>query len=105
MAAVTRQQDVRRGLGEDVSDHTTQSSDTTKDVERRLIARYRDMQPWEKLATARALSMASQQLALAGLPLRHPDSGTEELRMRLVSLRLPPALVQRALGWSPPTVA
>ena len=77
----------------------TQSPDTTEDVERILMARYRNMAPWEKLAITRELSRASQVLALAGLRIRHPDADAGELRMRLASLRLSPDLMERALGW------
>jgi hypothetical protein len=86
-----------------VSNYTTQSSDTSEDVERLLIESYRAMAPWEKLAIARDLSMTSQVLALAGLRIRHPSAGSEELRMRLAAFRLPPDLLKEALGWSAPS--
>ena len=42
-------------------------------------------------------------LALAGLRIRHPSAGSEELRMRLAAFRLPPDLLKEALGWSAPS--
>ena len=88
-----------------MGDYTTQSEDTSEDVERILIARYRNMASWEKLAITCELWRGSQQLALAGLRIRHPVADSEELRMRLASLRLPPDVMQRAFGWSAPPSA
>jgi len=59
------------------------------------------MAPWEKVEILRHLSRASQDLALAGLRLRHPRADVEELRLRLAATRLPEDAMRLAFGWPP----
>jgi hypothetical protein len=77
-----------------VSAYTLQSRDTSLEAERYLIERYRHMDAAQKVEIVRELSRASQELALVGLRMRHPDAGDRELRLRLAALRLSPETVE-----------
>lgn len=58
------------------------------------------MSPEEKAATFTALTMAVQELALAGLRQRYPAATEDELRLRLAVRRLGADVVRRVTGWS-----
>ncbi|WP_428263644.1 hypothetical protein [Haliangium sp.] len=81
--------------------YKTQSPDTSEEAERLLFERYRTMEPWEKAQLAAELSRAVDQLALAGLRLRHPDADERELRMRLAATRIDRETMIQAFGWDP----
>ncbi|MBN1946664.1 MAG: hypothetical protein JW797_13400 [Bradymonadales bacterium] len=57
------------------------------------------MSPQQKLERVRALNHAVQQLALADICLRHPDSTPREQALRLASRWIEPELMMRAFGW------
>lgn len=64
------------------------SSDTTAEAERIQIERWRAMTPLEKARIVSELSVAVQELALAGIRMRHPGASEEECRLRLAVLKL-----------------
>jgi hypothetical protein len=76
-------------------------SDTHPEVLARIIAAHRGMTPREKMERVLACIAASETMARAGLRVRHPGIGEEELRRRLAALRLGPQLVRDAFGWDP----
>jgi hypothetical protein len=59
---------------------------------------YAAMTPGEKLRRMSELTLAANQLALAGLAARHPEESRQELLLRLARLRLGDELVDRAYG-------
>ena len=85
-----------------MSGYRTQAPDTSIEAERVLIQRYRNMSPAEKLAIVSALTQAAEDLALAGVRLRHPDAPHDELRLRVAARRLSPESMTAAFGWPPP---
>jgi hypothetical protein len=82
--------------------HVARPADTTPEAWAKQFDLYRRMTSAQKADGIRALTLAVNRLALAGLRQRHPDAGESELRLRLAVLRLGEELVARAYGWRPP---
>lgn len=78
--------------------HPQQLDDTSADVRMMLRELYASMTPGEKLRRMSELTLAANQLALAGLAARHPQESRHELLLRLARLRLGDELVDRAYG-------
>jgi len=76
-------------------------TDTSPEAERVVIARLRELAPWQKLQQVVEMNAALRQLSLAGLKNRYPDASAEELQRRLAAVWLEPELVRRAYGWDP----
>ena len=72
--------------------------DTPADVQAVLRERFATMTPAEKLRRMSELTLAANQLALAGLTVRHPGESQQEILLRLARLRLGDYLVDRAYG-------
>jgi hypothetical protein len=72
--------------------------DTSSDARRVQHELYASMTPSEKLTRMRELTMAGNQLALAGLAARHPGESRQQLLLRLARLRLGDDMVDRAYG-------
>jgi len=77
------------------------SRDTSPDVQRMLVARFRTMTTAEKAQLVDSLTRGCEALALAGIRMRHPDATAEELRLRLGALRMGRDLVLAVYGWDP----
>ena len=77
-------------------------SDTSPEALAKQIELYRRMTPSEKADRLRALTLAVNTLALAGLRQRHPAADEHELHLRLAALRLGEDLVAQVYGWRPP---
>jgi hypothetical protein len=75
-----------------------QLDDTSTDARRVQHELYASMTPFEKLMRMSELTVAVNQLALAGLAARHPDESRQQLLLRLARLRLGDDLVDRAYG-------
>ena len=71
------------------------TSEEAREVMRRL---YASMTPAEKLKRMSELTVAANQLALAGLRSRHPNESERALLLRLARIRLGDELVNRAYG-------
>lgn len=89
-----------------MDEYCPQASDTREDVDRAMFERLRAMTPLERLQVAMASYAAAERLSIAGLRLRHPDAGEDELRMRAAALRLGRDTMlrffgERALAWLP----
>jgi hypothetical protein len=72
------------------------SLDTSPEVERLQIERWRRMSPAEKAAIVSGLTQTACDLALAGIRLRHPDASPREQFLRLALITLGPDLARRA---------
>ena len=72
------------------------SADTNADIEQRQIARWREMSSVEKLALVSAASIATRQLAEAGIRARYPEASDREQFLRLAMLTLGPELARAA---------
>jgi hypothetical protein len=82
--------------------HTARPADTTPEAWARQFDLYRRMTSLQKAEGIRALTLAVNDLALAGLRRQYPAAGEPELRLRLAVLRLGEEPVARAYGWRPP---
>lgn len=76
-------------------------NDTHPSIEALLIAGYRRMSPAQKIERVGALMRTVQELALADIRRRHPESGAAEQDLRLASRWIEPELMVRAFGWDP----
>ena len=77
-------------------------NDTTPEAEAILVEGFRRMTPQEKLARVADLNRALDQLAEAGILLRHgPDLPERELRLRKAALRLDRETMIRVFNWDP----
>jgi len=80
---------------------TPQTSDSAPEIEDRQIEAWRAMTPAAKLHLVGELVRATEELALAGVRMRHPSADEREQQLRLAALRLDRATVLRWLGWDP----
>ncbi len=70
--------------------------DTSPEVERLQIERWRQMSPAQKAAMVSGLTRAVHDLALAGVRLRHPQASAREQFLRLALITLGADLARRA---------
>lgn len=59
------------------------------------------MTPQQRGEIFTALTLAVQDLAIAGLRLQYPNASDDELRLRLAARRLGSEVVRRVWGWWP----
>lgn len=76
----------------------TLSRDTTPEAEEVQLEIYRRMSGRRKLELMLEANRRAREQALAGLRLRHPDAGPEELFRRLMDLTLGEELATEAFG-------
>lgn len=69
--------------------------DTSPDVERLQVERWRRMSPAQKAALVSGLTQAVWELALAGVRSRYPDASPREHFLRLAMITLGPDLARR----------
>jgi hypothetical protein len=72
------------------------ASDTSPEVERLQIERWRKMSPAEKAAIVTGLTRAAHELALAGVRQRYPGAAPREHFLRLAILVLGAELARKA---------
>jgi len=77
-------------------------ADTTPEAWAKQFELYRRMSPAEKAAGVRAITLAVNALALAGLRQQYPAAGDSELMLRLAVRRLGEEVVAQAYRWRPP---
>lgn len=77
-------------------------TDTTPEAWAKQFELYRRMSPAQKADGVRALTLAVNELALAGLRRRYPSADEDELRLRLAVQRLGEEAVAQAYGWRGP---
>jgi hypothetical protein len=73
-------------------------NDTSVAAQAALDRRYAEMSFAERAERVRAVTLAANQMALAGLRLRHPNASQRELLLALARLRLGDDLVDRVYG-------
>jgi hypothetical protein len=71
------------------------SLDTSPEAERRQIEIWRAMSTVEKAQLVSRMTIAVQQLALAGIRERHPGASEREVFLRLAAFKLGPELVRK----------
>ncbi|MGH8259583.1 MAG: hypothetical protein ACREUG_07825, partial [Steroidobacteraceae bacterium] len=79
--------------------------DTSAEIERRQIERWRRMTPAEKLEQVEMLRETALELARIGIRLRHPGAGEREVFLRLMERTLGPVLARRVypeIDWPAP---
>jgi uncharacterized protein YaeQ len=81
--------------------YRTQSADTSREAEERQIAHWRALPDPEKARVLSEMTQAAQQLARAGVIARHPEANDEEVRIRLLALRLDREVMLKFFGWDP----
>lgn len=81
--------------------YRTQSMDTDRALEERLLERYRRMTVEEKLEHIGALGRLVEEMALAGLRARYPDSTERENRLRLLARSVDRDTMIRLYAWDP----
>jgi hypothetical protein len=64
------------------------AQDTTPDIEKRQIDRWREMSPVEKAALVSAAARTTRQLAVAGIRQRYPEASERDRFLRLAMLTL-----------------
>jgi hypothetical protein len=74
----------------------TQSRDTSAEIERRQIDAWRAMNAAQKLAIVSQLTLATEELARAGILEPHPSATGRE-----IELRLDRDTMIRVFGWDP----
>lgn len=72
------------------------SADTSPEIERRQIERWRQMSAEEKAALVTGLTQAVYDLARAGVRHRYPDASPREAFLRLAIVTLGPDLARKA---------
>jgi hypothetical protein len=76
----------------------TLSRDTSSDAEAVQVEIYRRMSARRKLELVEEANRTTRDLALAGLRMRHPEAGPEELFRRLMDLMLGEDLTAEVYG-------
>ena len=74
-------------------------SDTSPEAERILIEGYRRMSPARKGRCVAEMNEAVRAMQLADIKARHPHADAHEIKMRLASRWIEPALMLAAFGW------
>ena len=64
------------------------AADTTAEIERRQVDRWRRLSPLERLRLVSDTSRAVIDLSLAGIRVRHPAAGERECFLRLAAILL-----------------
>ncbi len=77
------------------------SPDTSAEVAALLVERWRSMTPTDKFRAVDAANRSVEALAAAGVRQRHPGASDEEVRRRVVALRIGRELSIAAYGWDP----
>lgn len=66
-----------------------------------MIERWRAMTPHEKFQAVDAANQASEAMATVGVLRRHPEADADEVRQRVIALRLGRELSVAVYGWDP----
>jgi hypothetical protein len=76
-------------------------NDTDKGAEQAYVKMLREAPPWRKAAMVDSLTRTCQELAAAGIRMRHPEATEKEIRLRLAALWLDRELMIRMFNWDP----
>lgn len=75
--------------------------DTPAEVEARVVDQWRGVTVRERLDLVADLNRSCEQLAEAGVRLRYPGASGDEVRFRVLALRLGREVMVRVYGWDP----
>ena len=75
--------------------------DSSPATDARVLASLRAMSSRDRFDQVAALNELCEQLSVAGLRARYPLAGEDEIRLRMLSLRLGRALMIDVYGWDP----
>ena len=81
--------------------YRTQSMDTDRALEERLLERYRRMTVDEKLEHIGALGRLVEETVLAGLRAKYPEAAEAENRLRILARSVDRETMIRLYGWDP----
>jgi len=76
-------------------------NDTSKEAEQVYLRPLREAPPWRKAAMVDSLTRSCQELAAAGIRMRHPNASEREMRMRLAALWFNRDVIMSAFHWDP----
>lgn len=76
-------------------------TDASAVVEELVVGRWRGMSACERLEAVAALNEACDRMAEAGVRRRYPSAGEDEVRRRVIALRLGRELMVDVYGWDP----
>ena len=76
-------------------------ADTSERADEVQFAILRAMTPQQRAEVFTQLTLAVQELAMAGMRKQYPNATDDELRMRLAVRRLGADVVKKVWGWSP----
>jgi hypothetical protein len=76
-------------------------SDTSKESEQTYLNMLRDVPLWRKAAMVDSLTKACQELAVAGIRMRHPKVSEKEIRMRFAALWIDREMMIKVFNWDP----
>lgn len=74
------------------------NQDTSPEAEAVLFNLWRKAPAWRKFEIMEGLNRSTHQLSLAGLRIRFPEAGEEELDRRLADILLGPDLAKKVYG-------
>lgn len=77
------------------------TSDTPQSVDEFVADRWRGLSASQRFELVAALNESCEQMAAAGVRLRHPSAGEGEVQRRVVALRLGRDLMIDVYGWDP----
>ncbi len=83
------------------SSYRTQSPDTSREAEEMQFDHWRGLTPAQKARLVAGLTRMTNQLARAGIRLRHPHASDREVALRLMALRVDPKTMIEFFGWDP----
>jgi hypothetical protein len=76
-------------------------NDTSKEAERVYLRLLKEAPPWRKAAMVDSLTRSCQELAAAGIRMRHPNASDREIRLRLAALWLDRDVMMNVFHWDP----
>ena len=76
-------------------------SDTSAEAEQAYLRLLREAPLWRKAVMVDSLTRACQELAVAGIRVRHPNASEKEIKMRVAALGLDRKTMIRIFNWDP----
>jgi hypothetical protein len=76
-------------------------NDTDWETEQVYLKLLRETPVWRKAEMVDSLTRACQELAAAGIRMRHPNASEREISLRLAALWLDRELMIRVFNWDP----
>ena len=76
-------------------------NDTSIDAEKAYLKLLREVPLWRKAAMVNSLTKACQELAIAGIRMRHPNASDMEIMMHLAALWIDREMMVRIFDWDP----